>query len=162
MKRMKKYATQPQILRFVEESNRIEDIHMVREVEIEAANRFLALERITIADLVEFVHINARGAKLRNQVGMDVRVGSHLPMRGGPAVTAALLDLLGLVNGEGTSDPFTVHALYENIHPFQDGNGRSGRILWAWQMLHDGHPFGLRLGFLHAFYYQALEATQSD
>lgn len=155
-------ATQPQIKRFVEESNLIENIHTVREVEIEAANRFLALEHVTIADLVEFVCINAPGARLRNQVGLDVRVGGHIPMRGGPQVTKALLDLLDLVNDAGTSDPFTIHALYENLHPFQDGNGRSGRILWAWQMLRDEHPFGLRLGFLHSWYYQSLEATQSD
>ena len=161
---MKKYprVTKNQVLKFIEESNLIENIHTVRQVEIDAANHFLNLDRIIISDLVEFVHVNAHGARLRNLPGMDVRVGGHIPMRGGPAVTAALLELLDLVNGDGTSDPFTIHALYETIHPFQDGNGRSGRILWAWQMLRDGHPFGLRLGFLHAWYYQSLEATQSD
>ena len=29
------------------------------------------------------------------------------------------------------SDPFEAHAVYEMIHPFGDGNGRSGRIILA-------------------------------
>ena len=54
--------------------------------------------------------------------------------------------------------PFGIHLRYETLHPFMDGNGRSGRILWAWQMLHHDIAPGIRLGFLHAFYYQTLAA----
>jgi len=45
---------------------------------------------------------------------------------------------------------FEVHLDYEHLHPFTDGNGRSARMLWAWQMRE------FPLGFLHTFYYQAL------
>lgn len=50
--------------------------------------------------------------------------------------------------------PFTTHLRYESIHPFSDGNGRSGRALWLWQM--KGRA---PLGFLHQFYYQTLAAS---
>lgn len=54
-------------------------------------------------------------------------------------------------------DPWTAHARYEKIHPFEDLNGRTGRILWAWSMIRKGHnPF--RLPFLHCYYYQSLSA----
>ena len=48
---------------------------------------------------------------------------------------------------------------YEMLHPFMDGNGRSGRALWAWMMLRLGQdPFALL--FLHRFYYQTLENSR--
>lgn len=37
-----------------------------------------------------------------------------------------------------------------------DGNDRSGRILWAWQMIEHNISPGLSLGFLHALYYRTL------
>lgn len=37
-----------------------------------------------------------------------------------------------------------------------DGNGRSGRAIWAWMRLKENRdPF--QLGFLHSFYYESLE-----
>lgn len=38
-------------------------------------------------------------------------------------------------------------------------NGRSGRALWAWQMLRQGRSFE-RIGFLRSFYYQTLERSR--
>ncbi len=58
--------------------------------------------------------------------------------------------------------PYISHVAYENLHPFTDGNGRSGRALWLWQMMHGTMRqvnMARDLGFLHTFYYQTLNAS---
>lgn len=55
-------------------------------------------------------------------------------------------------------DPWKMHVAFEKLHPFMDGNGRTGRALWAWHMKQLGlDPFAL--SFLHRFYYQTLAAA---
>jgi len=146
----------PERLRyFVTESNRIEGIRrtaMARELRAHA--RLLASERVTVADLERFVQ-DVAGKPLRRHVGYDVRVGSHIAPPGGPAIEIALAALLDDV--AAFADPYRVHVIYETLHPFLDGNGRSGRALWLWQMLHQHEAHhALRMGFLHLFYYQTL------
>ncbi len=146
---------------FVRESNRIEDIH--REPtgeEVRATARFLSRQKITVDDLVALVSVYAPGKLLREHPGMDVRVGNHIPQPGGPVVRGWLEILLGEVNGERGYDrptPYAAHLRYEALHPFMDGNGRSGRALWLWMM---GGIKRVPLGFLHTFYYQTLQAMK--
>jgi len=140
---------------FVTESNRIEGIR--REPtgpEIIEHRRFLALPRVSIEDLQRFVSIYQPHAVLRDRVGLDVRVGSHLPPPGNPLIAFHLATIIDSAN-DGKRSAFDVHCDYETLHPFTDGNGRSGRVLWAWQMQRQG---GFPLGFLHHFYYQSLQA----
>jgi hypothetical protein len=142
---------------FVVESNRIEGI--TREPlrrEIEAHEEFLELREVEVDHLETFVG-DIAGASLRRLPGMDVRVGPHVPPSGGPKIEAELTELLASMLGAVHYSPWEVHAEYERLHPFTDGNGRSGRVLWAWQRLRNGRdPFVL--GFLHSAYYEALEA----
>ena len=55
------------------------------------------------------------------------------------------------------------HAHFEAVHPFNNGNGRVGRILWALQMSADGHLPLYLSGFIEQHreqYVQALQAAQ--
>ncbi len=151
---------------FVIESNLIEGIDRpALPTEIEAYKEFLGLAKITVADLEAFVDVIQPGAKLRREVGMDVGVGDYIPPtplnlrqltqpRGGAMIESELLIILGRIDGSSLT-PYEAHIRYERLHPFLDGNGRSGRVLWLW-MMGGKSP----LGFLHSFYYQTLSAAR--
>jgi hypothetical protein len=143
---------------FVAESNAIEGIHRPpTEGEVAAHERLWGLAVVAIRDLEAFV-ADVAGKPLRRDGGQDVMVGGHRPPPGGPGVEAALTRLLHRIEHEPTT-PYETHVAYELLHPFMDGNGRSGRALWAWQMMRDGlDPFAMP--FLRRFYYQTLDAAR--
>ena len=139
---------------FVAESNRIEGID--GPPNLEPSHAFLSLSEPTLEALCEFVDDEA-GADLRTEANMNVVVGNHRPPRGGPGIALELSKLIRQAI-DNNATPYDIHRRYETLHPFMDGNGRSGRILWAWQMIHHDISPGLSLGFLHTFYYQTLDA----
>ena len=142
---------------FVRESNRIEGIHRRPDPhEVRAHERFLSQRLETmdraVAELERFVK-DVSGAEMRRVPGMNVRVGNHTPPVGGAHVEKALRELLT----DPHVTPWARHVAYETLHPFMDGNGRSGRVLWLWNM---GGIKKVPLGFLHSFYYQTLEGSR--
>lgn len=141
------------IISFITESNKIEGIIRYPLMqEIQALETFLNLESLYIFNLKAFVSRNQIGAVLRDREGMDVRIGNYHPPKGGSEIKDALQRLL---NDVSWYNIYNFHSKYESLHPFTDCNGRSGRAIWAWQMVH--HNLSISLGFLHTYYYQSLD-----
>lgn len=138
---------------FVRESNRIEGIYRAPTNHIVAHERFLA-EPPSIESLVALVKVLQSDAVLRDTAGLDVRVGNFFPPRGGPSIPYKLAGILA--SAKLLRMPYRTHCQYESLHPFTDGNGRSGRALWLHMM---GGIASVPLGFLHHWYYQSLAAA---
>lgn len=133
---------------FIRESNRIEGIERDPTFdEIEEYREFMKYPQIYVKDMISFVAIYEPTARLREHIGMNVRVGNHIAPTGGPEIRVRLQNILEYADKHG---PYKAHLAYEDLHPFTDCNGRSGRMLWLWQMR------TAPLGFLHTFYYQTL------
>lgn len=141
---------------FVAESNIIEGINDISadKVHLNALSDFLLLEKITIPALVVFVNQIQPGAYLRQNPGDSVMIGGYVcppPSR----VEGLLFNLLADIN-EKLISAYEAHCRYEMIHPFMDGNGRSGRAIWLWiwvNQLKRAAP----ASFLHMFYYESLQ-----
>lgn len=147
------------LLDFAVESNMIEGIDGVTKEEGLALQRFVNLPSFTIDDVIAYVSDVQPNAKLRDNIGVpDVRVGDYYPPKSSPEIRLRLNDIIDDVQSLKVS-PFTLHCRYESLHPFTDGNGRSGRAIWMWHMNRIyGERFMVR-SFLHWFYYQTLAGT---
>lgn len=98
------------------------------------------------------------GGALRSRAGMNVSVGNYYPPCGRKEIRQ---DLVDICRNSKDRHPFLTHQLFEELHPFMDGNGRVGRLLWLWCMHNQGRHDWTR-GFLHTWYYQSLEQWRED
>lgn len=148
------------IRNFIVESNRIEGIFDADRVFLERPTygAFLNLDVIRVGHFAEALAVIQPGAVLRDKPGLDVIVGNHRPPPGGPRITLELENLLVGAN-EGDTRPYVIHRGFETLHPFTDGNGRTGRLLWLWQMVNH-ECYDLSRGFLHEWYYQSLRESR--
>ena len=136
---------------FVIESNSIEGITVTGEQELIAHKAFLE-EKLGVDSIERFVSAVQSNGKLRQYPNMDVVVArSYHPPRGGPHIYFALAELLDKF---AFLDPWELYCKYEALHPFTDGNGRSGRALW---LKHMGGIEKVPMGFLRTFHIQSLQ-----
>jgi len=139
---------------FITESNDIEGIHQSSNQELQEFKRFINLEKVEVEDVVKFVHVFAgERQKLRVTPGLNVRVGNYVAPPGGPEIYEQLEYLLSQTD----MHPHELYCRYEMLHPFTDGNGRSGRALWFRQMELVNRGVSRNLLFLKQFHYQSLE-----
>lgn len=152
-------------IRHVRESNAIEGIHRdPTSAEVDEHLRILSRDAITVEDLMRHVSIYAGPQhRIRALTTDRHRIGKRV-LEGGPHVMEKLRELLYDANN-GQIDPWHAHVEYEVLHPFTDGNGRSGRMLWHWIMKKKyGVEYAQRvhIGFLHRFYYQSMQFYQGS
>lgn len=143
------------LIAFLTESNAIENIHRFpTKEEIAVSEEFLSSDKIFVSNICKLVDVYQPGAKLRDRIGMNVQVGNHVAPKGGEAIRRTLEFILNDANNMKTEDQTHVtHLRYETLHPFMDGNGRSGRMIWLWQMRRLNKT---PASFLQWWYYQSL------
>ena len=122
------------LMEFVRESNRIEEIYRPpTDGEVMAHQIFLGLDKIGVDDLIRFVGISQPDGRLRDRIGLDVRITGvlHRPPRGEPKIRDYLDQLLGnkagpwWMSASDGSQPevrrqlaFDRHVQYETLAPF--------------------------------------------
>ena len=69
----------------------------------------------------------------------------------------ALLSGYNILQKVSFDDILDFHVQFERIHPFQDGNGRIGRLLMLWQCLQSGIVPFIITEELRLYYYRGIQ-----
>jgi len=121
------------------------------------ATAVLSLHRLVMKELV------AQAGQLRS-LAVQIR-GSNWTPPPARQVPQLLNEWLTWLAGAGLAYPAIeraaiAHVQFEAIHPFMDGNGRTGRLLLNLMLLSEGYPPAVLLRQWRGDYLAALEAAQ--
>src|SRR4051812_46813985 len=125
-------AFEPWVVDFVRESNAISGIRRdPTRAEIGAHRGLLAADALEVGNLEMFARHVQVGAVLR----ANSAVGSASDAAAEAEQMRSDLDTIVCAVRTGLATPFELHRLYRMLRPFTDANGRSGRVLWLWQVV---------------------------
>lgn len=145
-------SEQDKVIQFLIASNAIENERSVEALEDadKAWQYAMTLKNLTVHDILE-IHrllmqrLNPRIAGALRKVG--VRVGNRVCPNPGSVrrmlnqwLPQGSIELRNDIKGIKEDICQLTHVDFEKIHPFEDGNGRVGRILFNWHRLKNGLP----------------------
>lgn len=142
----------PEIIEFLDHSNRIEREYSKQAlVDAKKAWRYLEnVKIITVTDILEVQRLLLHRIEPKN-VGFrtfPVYIGWEAkPFKSIELFERKLTYLCDAMNTPSNGDKEVdnahaklVHVAFEDVHPFPDGNGRTGRVLYNWHRIRLGLP----------------------
>ena len=152
------------VIKFLRESNAIEGVFDEDSlIQAKYAWDYLMSEKVLTYDVLLKTHkiLMLHQKLMPNEKGyfrtVQVYIGGHEALHFSQ-IRVALYGWLKLMNDELCSrDWKQLHIMYEGIHPFIDGNGRTGRMFMNWQRVRVGLPILTILNDEKREYYQWFE-----
>lgn len=149
---MKSSRLNKKVIEFLDHSNRIESEYSKQALDDakKAWGYLKDVKIITVADIVEVQRLLLHRIE-PDKVGLrtfPVRIGWEIkPFKSIEVFERTLTNLCDAMNisssGQEKADELyatKMHIHFEDIHPFPDGNGRTGRLIMNWHRIQLGLP----------------------